>query len=78
MNRALAYAASPLCLQASALQDPASMASPPASQVSLDDILEYTSNNELLSPEEQAQQLREPEEPIPADLADQLFTARLS
>ena len=50
------------------------MASPPASQVSLDDILEYTSNNEVLTPAEQAQQLRELEEPIPADLADQLFT----
>ena len=37
----------------------------PESQVSLDDILEYTSNNEELNPEEQAEQLQELPEFVP-------------
>ena len=49
-------------------------ASRPESQVSIDDILEYTSNNEVLPPEEQAAQLQELDEEIPADLLHQLFT----
>ena len=43
------------------------------SQVSIDDILEYTSNNEELSPAEAAQ-IHELAEEIPADLIPQLFT----
>lgn len=51
------------------------MASPrPESQVSIDDILEYTSNNEAQTPEEEAAQLRELAQEIPADLIPQLFT----
>ena len=45
----------------------------PESQVSIDDILEYTSNNEELSPAEAAQ-IHELAEEIPADLIPQLFT----
>ena len=44
------------------------------SQVSIDDILEYTSNNEVQTPEEEAAQLRELAEEVPADLFPQLFT----
>ncbi|KAA6423876.1 MAG: hypothetical protein FRX49_05835 [Trebouxia sp. A1-2] len=46
----------------------------PESQVSVDDILEYTSNNEELSPAEEAAQILELAEEIPADLIPQLFT----
>lgn len=46
----------------------------PESQVSIDDILEYTSNNEELSPAEGAAQIHELAEEIPADLIPQLFT----
>jgi len=46
----------------------------PESQVSIDDILEYTSNNEELSPAEEAAQIHELAEEIPADLIPQLFT----
>lgn len=46
----------------------------PESQVSIDDILEYTSVNENQSPEEEAAQLQELAEEIPPDLVPQLFT----
>ena len=53
----------------------ASMASTrPESQVSIDDVLEYTSINENQSPEEEAAQLEELADEIPADLVPQLFT----
>ncbi len=50
------------------------VSSRPESQVSIDDILEYTSNNEELSPAEKVAQIRELAEEIPADLIPQLFT----
>lgn len=46
----------------------------PESQVSIDDILEYTSNNEELSLAEEAAQIHELAEQVPADLIPQLFT----